>query len=40
MREAMIGLVEQLKYLENRLVNDMSWAEAGRDLDEPPDYRL
>jgi hypothetical protein len=27
MREAMLGLVEQLKYLEQRLVHDMSWAE-------------
>jgi hypothetical protein len=26
-REAMVGLVEQLKYLEQRLVHDMSWAE-------------
>ncbi len=26
-REAVLGLVEQLKYLEQRLVQDMSWAE-------------
>jgi hypothetical protein len=26
-RDAMLGLVEQLKYLEQRLVHDMSWAE-------------
>jgi hypothetical protein len=27
MREAMVGIVEQLKHLERRVVHDMSWAE-------------